>query len=527
MNDSLDALPGRRALDEGTVFAGRFRVVRALGQGGMGSVYEAVQVTLDRPVALKLLHPALTMDLSLVQRFQREARLMAALRHPNIVEVIDAGVEDGALWIAMEYLRGETLAHWLESLDHPPSPAEMLPRVTPIARALAHMHAREIVHRDVKPDNVMLARDERGEVVPKLLDLGIAHPRVEGAKLTATGALLGTPAYIAPEQAWGVADISPAADQWSFAAMLYEAFTGHLPHESDTPMGIITRRVAGPADRPETLLADFDPALADVLMRALEPAPEDRYPSLDALLDALAPFADLPSAVTSLSAPLPSLAPPEPRAPTHIAPRPTPEALAVPALPLPPALPSPDRRAPIPSSAPVAIAPPSSLARGWPVVLAALIATGALALALRPSAPAPSPTRDAAPAPPPTRDVAPDAVTFTLDFSPATARISLDDSVIGAGHASLRVPRDGRSYALRAEAPGFVPFRDVLRASGDAQISRTLEALDGGSPARVTAPSRRPPPPPAGTPAATPRATSPTAPTLVPHRRPIDPTYPE
>ena len=248
MNDSLDALPGHRALDEGTVFAGRFRVVRALGQGGMGSVYEAVQVTLDRPVALKLLHPALTMDLALVQRFQREAKLMASLRHPHIVEVIDAGVEDGALWIAMEYLRGETLAHWLESLEHPPAPSELLPRVAPIARALAHMHAREIVHRDVKPDNVMLARGEEGEVTPKLLDLGIAHPRAQGAKLTATGTLLGTPAYIAPEQAWGVADISPAADQWSFAAMLYEAFTGHLPHEADTPMGIITRRVAGPAE---------------------------------------------------------------------------------------------------------------------------------------------------------------------------------------------------------------------------------------------------------------------------------------
>jgi serine/threonine protein kinase len=521
MNDSLDALPGRRALDEGTVFAGRFRVVRALGQGGMGSVYEAVQVTLDRPVALKLLHPALTMDVSLVQRFQREARLMAALRHPNIVEVIDAGVEDGALWIAMEYLRGETLAHWLEALDHPPSPAALLPRVAPIGRALAHMHGREIVHRDVKPDNVMLARDERGEVVPKLLDLGIAHPRVEGAKLTATGALLGTPAYIAPEQAWGVADISPAADQWSFAAMLYEAFTGHLPHESDTPMGIITRRVAGPADRPETLLADFDPALADVLMRALEPAPEDRFPSLDALLDALAPFADLPTALTSRSAPPRSLAPPEPRAPTHIAPRPTPEALAVPALPLPPALPSPDRRAPIPSSAPVAVVPPSPLARGWPMLLAALVVTGSIALALRPSAPAPLPTRDAAPDPPPARDVAPEAVTFTLDFSPATARISLDDSVIGAGHASLRVPRDGRSYALRVEAPGFVPIRDVLRASGDAQISRTLIALDAGAPPRprsthtttvVTPPSTPPRPSP---------------PVLVPHRRPIDPTYPE
>ncbi|MFO0630030.1 MAG: serine/threonine-protein kinase [Polyangiales bacterium] len=315
MNDSLDALPGPRALDEGTVFAGRFRVARALGQGGMGSVYEAVQVTLDRPVALKLLHPALTMDLALVQRFQREAKLMAALRHPNIVEVIDAGVDEGTLWIAMEYLRGETLAHWLEALDRPPAPAALLPLVRPIARALAHMHARSIVHRDVKPDNVMLARDEQGAAVPKLLDLGIAHPRVEGAKLTATGTLLGTPAYIAPEQAWGVADISPAADQWSFAAMLYEAFTGHLPHEADTPMGIITRRVAGPAARPETLVPGFDPALADVLMRALEPAPEDRFPSLDALLDALAPFDAHPASNASRTSPQPSLAPPEPPAP--------------------------------------------------------------------------------------------------------------------------------------------------------------------------------------------------------------------
>jgi hypothetical protein len=154
-------------------------------------------------------------------------------------------------------------------------------------------------------------------------------------------------------------------------------------------------------------------------------------------------------------------------------------------------------------------------------LVTAVLGVGALTLALRPS-PAATPTPALAPATPP-RDAAPEAVTFTLDFTPSTARISLDDSVIGAGHASLRVPRDGRSYTLRAEAPGFVPFRDVLRASGDAQISRSLVALDGGAPARVTAPSRRPATPPA----ATPRAPDPTAPTLVPHRRPIDPTYPE
>ncbi|MFO0630029.1 MAG: hypothetical protein U0325_31000 [Polyangiales bacterium] len=137
-------------------------------------------------------------------------------------------------------------------------------------------------------------------------------------------------------------------------------------------------------------------------------------------------------------------------------------------------------------------------------------------MAQRPSPVATTPPR----APLTARDAAPEAATFTLDFTPSTARISLDDRVIGAGHASVRVPRDGRSHTLRVEAPGFVPVHDVLRASGDVQISRPLEVLDAGAPARPTPVAR-----PTTSAATAPRGTPP--PVQVPHRRPIDPTYPE
>lgn len=500
MNDpSHDAHPGLRSLEEGAVFAGRFRVARLLGQGGMGSVYEAVQVALDRRVALKLLHPALTLDLSIVQRFQREAKLMATLRHPNVVEVIDAGVDAGALWIAMEFLEGESLASWLDARDGRSSLEALLPLLSPVGDALSYMHGRGIVHRDVKPDNVMLARGEGGAIVPKVLDLGIAHPRTEhGEKLTATGALLGTPAYIAPEQAWGVADISPAADQWSFAAMIYEALTGHLPHEAETPMGIITQRVTAPPAPPGAYVHDFDPALSAVLLRALSTAPEDRFPSLRALLDALAPFArhDAPPS------PIEAL----PRAPTQVAPRATPLGLSLPPAPKPPEPIAAQSISPLPLT-------PSPR---WPWIVAiALVAALAVAGA-RWLTPAPIP-HDAGVALASRVDASTGEVTFAFAFAPSNARISLDDNVIGAGHASIRAPRDGRLYALRVEADGFVPYREVLRASGDVQISRTLLPRDAGA-APAPLPHAAPPRP-------QPRAPG-DPPVVIQHRRPIDQTWP-
>ena len=170
---------------------------------------------------------------------------MAGLSHPNIVQVFDAGQEGRLVFLVMEFLAGSTLAGWIDERV-PCDPGALLPLVVPVGRALSFVHARGLVHRDVKPDNVFLVAGEDGGLTPKVLDFGIARPvSQEGARsITATGAILGTPAYMAPEQAWGLKEITPAADQWAFAAMIYEALCGEIPHNCETPYARIVRRVS-------------------------------------------------------------------------------------------------------------------------------------------------------------------------------------------------------------------------------------------------------------------------------------------
>jgi serine/threonine-protein kinase len=245
---------------------GRYRLERRLGGGGMATVHLARDLELDRPVAVKLLADHLADDAELRERFVREARLAARLAHPNVVAVYDAGEEEGAPYIVMEHVDGETLADLLRRegrLD----PARAVGLALQACAGLAHAHEAGLVHRDVKPGNLLLRRD--GTV--KIADFGIARA-AETTRLTLAGTILGTAAYLAPEQAAGE-EVTPAADVYSLAAVLYECLAGQPP-----------RRIRSLADldpeRPVTPLRDVAPQvrqeLEDAVMRALARRPEFR-----------------------------------------------------------------------------------------------------------------------------------------------------------------------------------------------------------------------------------------------------------
>ncbi len=223
----------------GTMLDGKYRLDRIIGEGGMGVVYEAMHVRLERPVAVKFLHPQYSQGGETVQRFVREARATSRLQHPNVVQVFDVDVapEDGSVYMVLELLQGESLAACLERrrvLD----PAEVLALLGPVCDALQCAHDAGIVHRDMKPDNVFLSRGPGGRIVPKVLDFGIAKlADASAGRATSTGAIMGTPLYMAPEQAIGMKEIGPWTDVWSTAVMTYECLAGAPPFDvaSDAP----------------------------------------------------------------------------------------------------------------------------------------------------------------------------------------------------------------------------------------------------------------------------------------------------
>jgi serine/threonine protein kinase len=252
-----------------TLAGGRYRLDRVLGHGGMASVYLAHDTELERPVAVKVLSEALAVDDGFRRRFEREARLAARLSHPNLVGVYDAGVDEGRPFIVQEYVEGETLSDLLARRGHVP-PDEARGLALQAAGALAHVHAAGLVHRDVKPHNLIL----RGDGTLKLADFGIATG-ADATALTQVGTILGTAAYLAPEQALGE-EVSSAADVYSFGAVLYELLTGRPPFAAES-----LAELAEKQRRMEiTPVADLEPGvprdLEDVVMRCLARIPEYR-----------------------------------------------------------------------------------------------------------------------------------------------------------------------------------------------------------------------------------------------------------
>src|ERR687891_84028 len=239
----------------GTLIGGRFRLEEKVGSGGMSSVYRAYDPTLERLVAIKMMHRDISSDPDQLERFRREARAVAQLNHPHVVTVIDAGEDEGAPYIVFEYIEGETLKERIRRLGRLPV-SEAVAYAIEIGRALECAHDNKLVHRDVKPQNVLIDRDGRAKVT----DFGIARS-MEAQGLTATGRVLGTTDYVSPEQALGH-EVTEQSDIYSLGIVLYEMLTGEAPFQADTQVAVAMKHVKEPLPDVQRRRPEISAALA-------------------------------------------------------------------------------------------------------------------------------------------------------------------------------------------------------------------------------------------------------------------------
>ncbi len=256
-----------------TVLSGRYRLESKLGSGGMSTVYLALDEVLDRPVAVKLLHREISEEADQLERFRREARAAARLSHPNLVGVIDAGEDDGRPYIVFEYIEGRTLKRRIQEEGGLPVD-EAVAYAIEIGRGLTAAHARKLVHRDVKPQNVLIDPDGRAKVT----DFGIARS-LEQKGMTATGRVLGTTDYVSPEQAMGE-DVDERSDVYSLGVVLYEMLTGDVPFSAETQVGVAMKHVNEPLPDVQAKRPEVSAAVASVVDRATTKDPRDRYGSV-------------------------------------------------------------------------------------------------------------------------------------------------------------------------------------------------------------------------------------------------------
>lgn len=275
-----------KALDVGDVLAERYRLVGILGEGGMGAVYEAIQIDLNRPVAVKLMLPSATMESDAVARFQREARVTAALHHPGAVKIFDFGRDkEGRFYIVMEKLRGTTLRTFV----HPETPPMQLARTVGITMQIADVlvaaHAIGLVHRDLKPENVFIETNLDGSDRVVVVDFGLAYieNRADATRMTKEGVIAGTPVYMSPEQCAGK-NIGTPADVYALGCMLYEMATGVVPFEGASFQLLVKHAFEEPVPPGQRSPDIYVPRMLDeLIMELLRKAPETR-PTADALL---------------------------------------------------------------------------------------------------------------------------------------------------------------------------------------------------------------------------------------------------
>ncbi|HEX2355244.1 MAG TPA: serine/threonine-protein kinase [Micromonosporaceae bacterium] len=328
-------------LSPGVQLGGRYRLDERIASGGMGDVWRGTDEVLGRTVAVKILLPALVEQPGFAERFRGEARTMATINHPGVVDIYDYGSDRAAAFLVMEYVEGDPLSRTLERV-HRLTPARTMALVAQAADALHAAHEKGIVHRDVKPGNLLVRSN--GTLV--LTDFGIARSGFVG-QLTAAGAVLGTASYISPEQAAG-ATATPASDVYALGVVAYQCLAGHRPFEGDTPLEIAMKHVR---DAPRPLPGDIPPAVRGIVERSMSKDPATRWPNAAALAavarQAAATLAAIgsPPAPPAAVSPAPASGPPAPPA----TPAPTPSSPSSPA-----ATPNPWVAAP---TSPAAVAP--------------------------------------------------------------------------------------------------------------------------------------------------------------------------
>jgi serine/threonine-protein kinase len=287
MSDHSDDEP---ILAAGTVIAAKYEILRRLGAGGMGAVYEARHKRMGKKVALKVIHRKYAKNADAVVRFLREAEAASKIRHPNVIDVIDIDELHDPPFMVLEYLEGLSLASILER-EGKLGAQQTAALLSPILSAVAAAHEAGIVHRDIKPENVFVARTGDGSTRPVILDFGVA--KIDGGMfqgLTQTNAMVGTVVYMSPEQARDSKRVDARSDQYTLGVLLYECLAGQRPVDGESLYSVLSAIVEGKFQPLRELAPGTDPAFLQIVERAMQRNPDDRFASVRAMNEALAPF---------------------------------------------------------------------------------------------------------------------------------------------------------------------------------------------------------------------------------------------
>jgi len=270
-----------KGLERGTTFARRFEIIEEIGKGGMGTVYKAYDSKIREVVALKLLKPEIASDLEVIERFRNEIKLARQVSHRHVCRMYDLGEEWLSIYISMEYVAGEDLKRFIHRAGHL-NEAKALDLAKQILEGLVEAHRLGVIHRDLKPQNIMIDRDGNA----KIMDFGIARS-LHTKGVTGTGVIIGTPEYMAPEQAVA-RDVDHRADIYALGAILFEMVTGRVPFEGETPLSIVLKHRSEPPIDPQTLNTQLSEGMSRVILKCLEKSRDRRFQSADEVLGALA-----------------------------------------------------------------------------------------------------------------------------------------------------------------------------------------------------------------------------------------------